>query len=148
MSRANVIGSCPPVPATTRQETLDRAIAHDSWNGAFQKSSRLVPAPSRRRRSDVTANAAGVYVVNFLPAGRYTVTASLTGFKSVSRQNVVLEVGQTLTLDFRLEVGGREEVITVTEEAPPLDRGSPQMSTVIGTTQLKELPLGATGPAS
>lgn len=89
-----------------------------------------------------------MYVVNFLPAGRYTVTASLTGFKSVSRQNVVLEVGQTLTLDFRLEVGGREEVITVTEEAPPLDRGSPQMSTVIGTTQLKELPLGATGPAS
>src|SRR5439155_3557670 len=34
-----------------------------------------------------------------------------------------------------------EESVTVTETAPPLDRNSPSISTVIGETQLNELPL-------
>jgi hypothetical protein len=90
---------------------------------------------------ETATNSSGVYVLNFLPAGPYTVRVSLSGFKTIQRTDVRLEVGQARTEDFRLEIGGLEEAITVSETAPPLDRSSPSIGTVIGEAQLKELPL-------
>jgi outer membrane receptor protein involved in Fe transport len=89
----------------------------------------------------VLTSEAGAYFFNFMPPGLYTVTAALTGFKSVRHQNIKLDVGQGHTLDFRLEVGVLEETITVTAEPPPLDRSSPALSTVVGSAQLQAIPL-------
>ncbi|MGH9937917.1 MAG: TonB-dependent receptor domain-containing protein [Blastocatellia bacterium] len=83
----------------------------------------------------------GIYVFNFLPVGKYVVTASASGFKGTRIQNIIVEIGQTRTLDVALEVGAVEQTVEVVESAPPLDRGSAVIGTVVQSQQIKELPL-------
>ena len=61
-------------------------------------------------RTTVTESS-GLYVFNFLPVGRYVVTASAPGFKGTKVQNVVVEIGQSRALDVTLEVGQVEQTI-------------------------------------
>ncbi len=88
-----------------------------------------------------TSNEAGLYVINFLPVGSYTVTVEAPSFKQARQQNVVLEIGQTRTLNVALEVGLVEQTVTIVDSAPPLDRNSATIGTVIQSAQIKELPL-------
>jgi hypothetical protein len=83
----------------------------------------------------------GLYVFNFLPVGNYVVTVSAPGFKGARIQNITVEIGQTRTLDVALEVGEVEQTIEVVESAPPLERSSPVIGTVIQSQQIRELPL-------
>lgn len=83
----------------------------------------------------------GTYALNFLPVGAYTVIVEASGFKQARVQNVVLEIGQTRTLDVRLEVGEMQQTVDVVETSPPLDRNSAVIGTVIQSSQVKELPL-------
>jgi hypothetical protein len=83
----------------------------------------------------------GLYVFNFLPVGKYVVTVGAQGFKGARLQNIVVEIGQTRTLDVELEVGAVEQTVEVTESAPPLERESAVIGTVIQSQQIKELPL-------
>ena len=53
-------------------------------------------------------------------AGTYTVTVELSGFKP-SAQEARLQLGQTITLDMKLEVGGLTDTITVAATSPTVD---------------------------
>jgi len=70
---------------------------------------------------------AGVYRMPSLSPGTYRITVSAPGFKGAIRQNVVLAVAQTLTVDFKLEAGNISEQITVSSEAPLLETGTAEI---------------------
>ncbi len=131
-------GSIPAV-AQTSSGTLHGTVTDTQRGPLAGATVRVVSASTGLQREAVT-NAAGLYVLNFLPSSRYVLTTDFAGFKPV-RQELTVEVGQVHTRDFRLELGGREEVVEVVESAPPLDRSSPTLGTVIQASQLKELPL-------
>ena len=57
---------------------------------------------SRTEASD----AQGVYRLSALPVGIYEVTAELQGFKTGSKKDVAVALGQTLSIDFPMQVGG------------------------------------------
>jgi hypothetical protein len=129
-----------PAWAQTSNATL-QGIVTDSGGGVLPGVTvRLEAKDTGRVRSAVT-NAAGVYVINFLPAGNYVLTAELSNFKSARRDNTRLEIGQNLELDLTLEVGRLEEVVTVSSEAPELERTSASIGTVIQASQLEALPM-------
>jgi Carboxypeptidase regulatory-like domain len=69
----------------------------------------------------VSTNEAGLYSAPFLSPGRYEITVTKAGFTMVTRKELTLQVGQTLTIDLELPVQGREETVTVTGEAPVVD---------------------------
>ena len=52
-----------------------------------------------------TTTSDGAYTIPFLRPGVYTVSAELTGFRKVSQANVQLEVGQTVAINFQLQLG-------------------------------------------
>jgi hypothetical protein len=56
----------------------------------------------------------GTYQFPALPAGTYRVVFDLAGFQTVARDQVVLAVCQTLTIDTELPVGGLAETVQVT----------------------------------
>jgi hypothetical protein len=126
--------------AQTSNATLQGTVT-DSGGGVIPGVTVKLESPSTGLRRDTVTNAAGVYVFNFLPAGRYAITAELTGFKSVKHGDVALEIGETRELNVRLDVGRLEEVVDVAGTATVLDRTSAAISTVIGSSQLKQLPL-------
>ena len=67
---------------------------------------------------------AGVYRMPYLPLGTYKITVKANGFQSAVAENVTLRVAQTLTLDFKLQVGQITEQVTVSSEAPLIESGT------------------------
>jgi outer membrane receptor protein involved in Fe transport len=126
--------------AQTSTATLQGTVS-DPSGGVLPGVTVKLQSPATGLQRDTVTNSSGLYVFNFLPAGRYTLTAELAGFKSVQHDEVQLEIGQSLSLDLKLEVGRLEETVRVEAVAPLLDRTSPSIGTVIQSTQLKELPL-------
>lgn len=78
------------------------------------------PAIIGGSRSAVTA-ADGSYRFPTLPPGLYTVTYELQGFTTGKRENVRLLLGQNITVDQVLSVGGLQETVMVSGAAPVVD---------------------------
>ncbi|MGC2325337.1 MAG: TonB-dependent receptor, partial [Candidatus Sulfotelmatobacter sp.] len=85
-------------------------------------------------------NSKGYYRFPGLAVGRYKVTAGDPGFKTKVIDDVVLQVGQTHTLDIELVVGEIKEEIEVHATNAPSERTSAEASTVINTDQIANLP--------
>ncbi len=95
---------------------------------------------------DVTSNEAGLYVAPFLPIGRYQVAASAEGFKTSTRPEVELRVGDRIRIDFQLEIGGVTEQVTVTGETALLETSSASNGQVIDSAKVRDLPLLGRNP--
>ena len=87
----------------------------------------------------VTTNAEGVYRFPFLAPGSYTVSIAVPGFEATSRL-VTVSVGQTSSVDLRLEVGPANTTVAVTADAPLLQTESADGSTVFNASQIVNLP--------
>jgi carboxypeptidase family protein/TonB-dependent receptor-like protein len=126
--------------AQTSTATLQGTVT-DSGGGVLPGVTVRLEAPATGRQREGVTNAAGLYVFNFLPAGRYVLVTELAGFKAARHDDIVLEVGQSRTLDLTLEVGRVEETVTVTATSPLVDTNSPEIGSVIQSSQLSQLPL-------
>jgi hypothetical protein len=89
----------------------------------------------------VVSNPDGSYYVTGVLPGLYRVTADLTGFKKYDQPDVLLQIGNTTTLEIKLKVGGLEESVTVTGESPLVDVTSKQIGANIGQAELNALPI-------
>jgi hypothetical protein len=93
-------------------------------------------------RSAVTETT-GTYRFPALAPGVYTVSIEMPGFRPVLRENVRLALGQTISLDAVLEVGGLEETLTVTGESPVVDVTSSGSQKNLPTELLDYVPYGS-----
>ena len=66
----------------------------------------------------VMTDGAGDYRIAPLGPGTYTVTASFSGFKTLSQSGVILQVNQVARLDLTLEVGQVTQITTVEARTP------------------------------
>jgi len=76
---------------------------------------------------------AGAYRAPYVPPGTYHITASLPGFKTALADNIQVLVGQTVTVDFDLEIGQLSDQMTVMAETPLLEASNPEIG--INTTE-------------
>jgi len=88
----------------------------------------------------VVSSDAGQYFLPNLPPGRYEVSAELQGFRVERRTDLVLQLGQDVTIDFRLTVGGVQETVTVGATAPILETTKNTVSTIITNDDIDDLP--------
>ena len=86
-------------------------------------------------------NDEGVYVAPLLIPGKYSVTVAGTGFKKSLREQVILNVGDRLTIDFSLEVGTETEQVTIVADTELVEKGSVTTGTTVTARQIEELPL-------
>ena len=78
------------------------------------------PALLEKVRTTVT-DGTGLYRLENLVPGTYTLTFALSGFVTVRREGVEVSSGQNITIGADLRVGGVQETITVTGETPVVD---------------------------
>jgi hypothetical protein len=83
----------------------------------------------------------GTYALDGLPVGRYTVTFTKPGFADVRIEQVNQGVGQTTTLNTRLNLTGAAQSVTVVEPLVHLDTASVAIGTPLEQASLKDLPL-------
>src|SRR4029077_11627034 len=73
--------------------------------------------------------------------GPYTVTASLPGFTSAAKNNVVVNLGVTQDLDFGLKIANVAETITVVGQSDPVfSSGRTGAATAVSRADLATLP--------
>jgi hypothetical protein len=89
----------------------------------------------------LTTNSAGTYNANFLLPGHYEVVASGVSFGKIDRKNVVLTVGEVLTIDAALPPGTVSTAVEVTANSPILDTQKTEVSQTLGENLIANLPV-------
>jgi hypothetical protein len=123
---------------------IDRAELEGTVNdasGAVIRGARVqVLAADTGISQEQQTNSNGYYRFPGLAIGRHTVTVTGTGFKTHVIEQVVVQVGQTRTLDIKLAVGAVGEKVEVTASDEPANRSFAEASTVITKDQIANLP--------
>jgi Carboxypeptidase regulatory-like domain len=91
-------------------------------------------------RNGLTNDSGDFSFVDVVP-GTYTLQYELTGFKKNVQKSVIVDVNQVVTLNSTLQIGGSQETVEVTSEAPQVDTTSTQLGAVINDRSVNELPL-------
>src|SRR5262249_26149760 len=76
-----------------------------------------------------------------LVPGRYGITVGHAGFRAEQRDDVVLSLGQSLTLTFSLEVAPIAVTVPVVAETPLKQVNTAEMSSLISQRQIDALPI-------
>lgn len=88
----------------------------------------------------VNSSDVGLYFFPTLPPGRYELTIGAPGFAKYTQSGMVLEVGQTATVDVTLQLAAQGEQVLVNSEIPPVEPTRTEVSQVVGTQQIESLP--------
>jgi hypothetical protein len=83
----------------------------------------------------------GRYTVAALPPGAYEIRAEVAGFKPLVRRGVTLTIGQAAVADLTMVIGVVTETVTVVDEAPPINTRSGELSYLVDSHAIEELPL-------
>ena len=92
-------------------------------------------------RIERLSDAAGRFFLPALRGGRYSLSATLHGFKTTTQRDIVLAAGQRLHLSLTLEIGQLTDAVTVTGVTPLLQTANAEVSDTIDGRQLVQLPL-------
>src|SRR5687767_6320797 len=97
------------------------------------------PALIEKTRA-VATNGVGQYSIQDLRPGTYSVSFSLPGFGTVKRDGIELTGSFIATVNADLRVGGVQETVTVTGEAPVVDVTSARTEQTIDGKTVSEIP--------
>jgi hypothetical protein len=92
-------------------------------------------------KTTTTSSASGDYFFPSLPIGTYDISASASGFKGFSATGIVLNIDQEYVRAVKLETGSATEQVQVEADAVQVNTTDMQLSNVINSGQLEELPL-------
>src|SRR6266849_4803298 len=141
---AFLISVLSTITAVAAVAQIDRAVLEgavtDPGGAAIVGAGVKVLAVDTDITQEQQTNSTVYYRFPGLAVGRYTLTVTNPGFKTRVIEEVRVQVGQTRTLDTRLEVGAIAERIEVKASSDPSNRTSAEASTVIDTDQIANLP--------
>ncbi len=111
----------------------------DSSGAIVPGATVTITGPSANRV--VITNSKGDYDVSNLIPGKYTVKASLTGFKSASVSDVTVYVGKTSTVKLTLTTGDISETIEVVGGAVEIDTAATAIGSNMNSQVFENLPV-------
>ena len=117
-----------------------RGVVTDSQGAVVPNASVVVTNPATGTVRSVTSNADGSFQVPQLNPGTYRIDVNVTGFDKLTAKDVVLTVGQTVTYDAHLTVGGSNTVVEVSTAALLIDQTQTQQANTIDQRQQVNLP--------
>jgi hypothetical protein len=114
----------------------------------FDPDSKTIPGAEIIVVNDVTrvqyqtkTNNDGIYAVPNLPPGPYRVQVSKVGFKTIIKPDIVLNVQDSLSVNFTLPIGATSVTVTVEGGAPLINTQSAAVSTVVDRNFVENMPL-------
>lgn len=113
----------------------------DSSGAVVPNAQITVVQPETNFKFDSATNADGLYRVQSLQPGAYTVTIRAQGFKTFNQTGVQLRTGDVLAVDATLEVGSTSESVNVTAQSPQLETETSSQGTVTEGDTLYKLPM-------
>jgi hypothetical protein len=132
-------------PATLRAQSAFTGTVRDSSGGVLPGVTVEATSPVliEGTKADITGSDGSYRIVDLRP-GTYTLTFSLSGFKTARFDAVELRTDFTATFNANMEVGALEESITVTGASPVVDVSSNAKVEVLTREVLDQVPTGRT----
>ena len=130
-----------PSPATAQTVTgTIQGVVTDATGGVLPGVSVQIKNADTGAVRDLTTNEQGFYNAPFLPIGRYSVTAKLSGFATTVRENIDVGLNQTRVADFQLKTATRAETVTVAGAAPPINTINAEVKGSLTAQQIADKP--------
>ena len=92
------------------------------------------------RRIDLTTNSAGAFNSGALVPGNYQTKVTARGFNAVETR-VVVQVGNTATVNVKLQIGQENQVVEVQSSAVAVNTEQPIVQGVLNAEQIENLPV-------
>ena len=89
----------------------------------------------------VTSGADGGYNLPSLPVGPYTLKVTAAGFSTYDQSGIVIQVGNELRVDVKLQVGGVSQTVQVSAAASMVQTEDQSISQVVDRQRTVDLPL-------
>ncbi len=114
----------------------------DASGSAVPAATVVVANESKGIRRSLETNGSGLFTAPALvPSDGYMVTVSKAGFATHEVKQVVLTVGQNLDLNITLGVSASATQVDVTAEAPVVDDTKTDVSQLVDSRQIVDLPI-------
>jgi hypothetical protein len=126
----------------TAQEVRGRITGRvmDSSRAAITGASVKVTDVARGATFSATTGGDGLFQFNYLLPGTYQVSVEFAGFKKYIREKVALDMNETRDVAVTLEVGGVQEVVTVSG-GTATSTSDANLGLTIDAKRLADLPL-------
>jgi hypothetical protein len=95
---------------------------------------------SKTERTTTTGEQ-GEYQFLFVPPGTYRLAVTASGFRRYEETDLQLLVNTPATANVQLKIGGTNETVTVTSEAPAINMVDASLGNSFDETQVSQLPL-------
>jgi Carboxypeptidase regulatory-like domain/Invasin, domain 3 len=129
-----------PRAADAQSTASISGVVKDSEGSVLPGVSVTIKNDTSGAAQDVTTDAEGRYQATALGAGSYTVSATLSGFKTATARSVRVAPGQPTTIPLTLEIGQLEETVWVTSSAELINSQNGTVATTLNSDQLLRLP--------
>ncbi len=131
-------------PSVFGQETTAglQGVVKDPSGASVANATVEVSGASLIGNRRVKTDDSGVYRVTQLPAGTYSLSVTVPGFRTFKQVGIELSVGRLPTIDVKLEVGAVAETVEVAADASVVDVTQSKVQVTVSRTDLDALPQG------
>src|SRR5881296_3200750 len=129
------------VPAVAQTQASISGVIHDPTGAVIPGVTVTVTNPATNFVRTAISNEAGVYNFPSLQPGRYNIKVELPGFRTITQNDVELQIQQSARLDFTLQVGEISQTVEVSGTAALIATENATVGTVIENKRIVEMPL-------
>ena len=139
----SLVVSSSPAAAQGAATSSIVGVVVDSADAVVPGVTVVVKNDATGAQYEATTEGNGTFTVPALNIGTYTITISMTGFKTVTLKDVIVTAGGPANVRAKLEVGALEENITVEGASAVVQTTSAAVSTTLNTKAITSLPVSS-----
>jgi hypothetical protein len=132
-----LFGSTPSFAQSTASIS---GVVKDAGGGVIPGAAVVVKNETTGESQETVSDKDGAYRVTALGAGTYTVTATLSGFKTAVQRGVSVAPGLPVNIPMTLEVGQLAETVTVTSSSELINTQTATVAATLNADQLTRMP--------
>src|SRR5271166_511402 len=144
LSLALLLWATIPIHAQTTNGSIEAAVT-DQSGGAISGASVTARNMDTGLTQTTTTTQAGIYSLQNIPPGRYSVTVEAPNLKKYTREGVTVSTGTAVSLDIPMQVGAVSESITVSADASQLQTTTSEIGATVESKLVANLPLQVSG---
>jgi outer membrane receptor protein involved in Fe transport len=133
---------CAPAFAQSGGVATISGIVHDPSGSVIPNAKVVISSAAQGQVRSIVTNSAGVFAAAALiPGSGYTVAVTAQGFAENDSKDIDLQVGANLNLNIAMTVGATSTSVEVNSAAESIDDGKTDVSQVVGTREITDLPI-------
>src|SRR2546421_45668 len=129
------------LPAVAQTQAGISGVIHDPTGAVIPGVTVTVTNPATNFVRTAISNEAGVYTFPVLQPGVYNIKVELPGFRTITQNDVELQIQQSARLDFTLQVGEVSQTVEVSGTAALIATENATVGTVIENRRIVDMPL-------